>query len=86
MDLKKKQCIDLLAKRGFDSDPVKAWAAKMRHERGINVNTDNADNEPHNTRDFDYILTMPIYTFTREKKEALLKERDDLNQMYDALD
>jgi len=84
MDLRKKQCVDLLKKRGFDSDPVKAWAAKMRTERGIHIQTAEAAEsaESQSGHDFDYILNMPIFSFTREKKEALLRERDDLNQMY----
>merc|ERR1712048_419602 len=79
MDLKKKQCINLLAAKGYDSDPVKAWAAKMKRERGINVSGEGEkekeeEEEVEVGKDYDYILNMPIYSFTKEKKEALLKE------------
>lgn len=85
MDLKKKAAIDLLAKKEFDSDPVKAWAAKMKRERGIEVGEESVEEITEPGRDFDYILNMPIFSFTKERKEALLKERDDLNQLVKKL-
>ena len=82
MDLKKKAAIDLMIKKGYDSDPMKAWAAKINAEKGINVKiTDkDAEEEAEAGRDFNYILNMPIFSFTREKKEQLLKEAEEWNQ------
>jgi DNA topoisomerase II len=78
----KKVLIQNLIDRGYDSDPVKAWkesidkiaaieeALEMRQQEG-----DNANEEPEKA-DYNYILSMPLWSLTLEKKEALLAERD----------
>jgi hypothetical protein len=53
----------------------------MKRERGIEVGEESVEEITEPGRDFDYILNMPIFSFTKERKEALLKERDDLNQV-----
>ena len=49
--------------RGYTSDPVKIWSNK-----GIVEDTSS---------DFDYLLNMPLLSLSKEKKEELLKQRDD---------
>lgn len=73
--------IDELLEKKYDSDPVKAWrkeiAKSMDEEE--DEQKKGKDDDPdlvEEGRDFDYILGMKLWTLTKEKKEALLAERD----------
>ena len=45
----------------------------------IDDDLNNSDNEEETDSgpDFNYILSMPIYNLTKEKKEELCKKRDE---------
>ncbi len=74
---KKKVMIKELEDRGFDSDPVKKWQKEQK------VDEEEEDSEDVNApggADYDYLLGMPMWNLTLEKKEELLKKRDEKEQ------
>ena len=78
MNRKKKDVIQTLVDRKYDSDPVKAWKVKIARESGIEIDDDEGpaeDTAEDPKADFDYLLKMPIYNLTFEQKEKLLKEK-----------
>ncbi|XP_041830802.1 DNA topoisomerase 2-alpha [Melanotaenia boesemani] len=75
----KKELIRMLQQMGYDSDPVKAWKQaqekneeESEDEEGGEEQTDKDDNGP----DYNYLLSMPMWFLTKEKKEELCKQRD----------
>jgi len=81
---KKKIMIDELARRGYDSDPVKAWKkSQQEHPDEEEENEDeDAEKEKDDGKgpDFDYLLGMPMWNLTQEKKDQLCKNRDTKQQ------
>lgn len=72
--------IATLVSRGYKSDPVKAW--KDEHEGERAEDGDDASSVASSTSsnagpDFNYLLSMPLWSLTQEKKEELIKQRDD---------
>lgn len=77
---KKRAMIDELLEKKYDSDPIKAWKREIaknldEEEEELKNKGEDAD-EVEEGRDFDYILGMKLWNLTKEKKEALLGERD----------
>lgn len=75
----KKELIRMLQQMGYDSDPVKAWKQaqekneeEMEDEEEEEEKTDRDDSGP----DYNYLLSMPMWFLTKEKKEELCKQRD----------
>uniref|UniRef100_A0A672ZJC4 DNA topoisomerase 2 n=1 Tax=Sphaeramia orbicularis TaxID=375764 RepID=A0A672ZJC4_9TELE len=64
----KKELIQMLQQMGYDSDPVKAW--KLAQEK------EGAEKEETSGPDYNYLLSMPMWFLTKEKKEELCKQRD----------
>jgi len=82
---KKKIMIEELAKRGYDSDPVKAWKKSQEthpDEEEEELDEDGEPKEKHDGKgpDFDYLLGMPMWNLTQEKKDSICKQRDVKNQ------
>merc|ERR1712013_419987 len=80
---KKKIMIDELSRRGYDSDPVKAW--KKSQETHPDEEEQDEDGEPKEVHDgkgpdYDYLLGMPMWNLTQEKKDSICKNRDERNQ------
>ena len=87
---RRAQMIRELSDRGYDSDPVSAWRRvydKQAVEREITENADESGDEDSRASasstpgassgpDYNYLLDMRISSLTLEKKEKLLKERD----------
>merc|ERR1719192_3032657 len=71
---KKKLMVEELSRRGYDSDPVKAWQKTQTNEE------DEADEVEDGKADYNYLLSMPMWNLTQEKKDALCKNRDERNQ------
>uniref|UniRef100_T1IP94 DNA topoisomerase 2 n=1 Tax=Strigamia maritima TaxID=126957 RepID=T1IP94_STRMM len=81
---KKVDVISDLVRRGFESDPLKAWNEQQEREKLL-----EKDEPPESDDDaasdasgragpnFTYLLNMSIMSLTKEKKDELLKERDD---------
>ncbi|XP_022098408.1 DNA topoisomerase 2-alpha-like isoform X2 [Acanthaster planci] len=85
---KKKEMISTLVHRGYDSDPVKIWKEaqnKLQAEEevtGPSEAEDDALSEVSTASssagpDFNYLLGMPLWSLTRERKDDLLKNRDN---------
>ena len=59
-----------LISRGYDSDAVKTWKKSL-----VSSDDDNEGQESEDGPDYNYLLSMPLWNLTKEKKE-LLKNRD----------
>ena len=71
--------IDELLERKYDSDPIKTWKreiAKSLDDEEEEKKGKDDEEEEEEGRDFDYILGMKLWSLTKERKEALLVERD----------
>merc|ERR1712173_568821 len=82
---KKKIMIDELSRRGYDSDPVKAWKKSQETHPDEEEEGEDEEGEPKEVHDgkgpdYDYLLGMPMWNLTQEKKDAICKNRDERNQ------
>ncbi len=69
--------IDALKIAGYRSDPVKAWKASITSEdEGAKSQDEEEESGEEKGPDFNYLLSMSMWSLTREKKEELLKNRD----------
>ncbi|CAH1789869.1 unnamed protein product [Owenia fusiformis] len=79
----KKEIVQMLVRRGYDPDPVKAWKEAQNKLDEIEDN-DLDENESQSATkggpDFNYILQMALWCLTKEKKDELLKQRDNKAQ------
>ena len=78
-----------LVERGYPSDPVKVWKESQKKNNVIIEETDDDDSRSETSSvssssstsssgpDFGYLLSMAILSLSKEKKEELLKQRDD---------
>ncbi|XP_042529550.1 DNA topoisomerase 2-alpha isoform X3 [Dipodomys spectabilis] len=85
----KKELIKVLIQRGYDSDPVKAWkeAQQKVPDEEENEESDNEKSEsvPDSGPSFNYLLDMPLWYLTKEKKDELCKQRNEKEQELDTL-
>ncbi|XP_036407893.1 DNA topoisomerase 2-alpha [Megalops cyprinoides] len=75
----KKELIRMLQEMGYDSDPVKAWKQAQEKASQMEDSTEagEEENEEDNSGpDYNYLLSMPMWFLTKEKKEELCKQRD----------
>ncbi|XP_008436083.1 DNA topoisomerase 2-alpha isoform X2 [Poecilia reticulata] len=74
----KKELIRMLQKMGYDSDPVKAWkrAQEKNEEELEDEDEEGAEKEDDSGPDYNYLLSMPMWFLTKEKKEELCRQRD----------
>ncbi|KAM6451890.1 DNA topoisomerase 2-alpha isoform 1-T2 [Liasis olivaceus] len=76
----KKELIKVLIERGYDSDPVKTWKESQQKDTDEDAQEDT-DKENDSTAstgpDFNYLLNMPLWYLTKEKKDELCKQRDN---------
>ena len=68
--------IEQLKARGYRSDPVKAWKAEASGEQEEGGEEEEAESQDKGQPDYNYLLSMQLWSLTREKKEELLKNRD----------
>uniref|UniRef100_A0A8C2X8X0 DNA topoisomerase 2 n=1 Tax=Cyclopterus lumpus TaxID=8103 RepID=A0A8C2X8X0_CYCLU len=68
----KKELIRMLQQMGYDSDPVKAWKQAQEKEE----EEEGAEEEDTSGPDYNYLLSMPLWYLTKEKKDELCKQRD----------
>ncbi|XP_039209913.1 DNA topoisomerase 2-alpha [Crotalus tigris] len=76
----KKELIKVLIERGYDSDPVKTWKESQQKDIDEDAEEDtDKENEPTVATgpDFNYLLNMPLWYLTKEKKDELCKQRDN---------
>ncbi len=82
-NLRKADLIKLLIEKGYESDPVRRWKEKVEKERGYlpeeiasNLHNNN-EAEEEEKEDFNYLLSMPLWNLTLEKKEEILKQQQE---------
>lgn len=82
-NVKRKEFRKLLAKLGFDSDPIKAWKAKNNFtndeeepSQASQSNQDSNDNDEEDGQDYEYLLGMRISSLLYENAVELMKQRD----------
>ena len=77
---RKKEMIAELKRRGYASDPVKAWKASIADEEEEAEEGEEGEGEGGEGKsgpDYNYLLSMQMWSLTHEKKEELLKNRDN---------
>uniref|UniRef100_A0A8C6S7L5 DNA topoisomerase 2 n=1 Tax=Neogobius melanostomus TaxID=47308 RepID=A0A8C6S7L5_9GOBI len=73
----KKELIRMLQEMGYDSDPVKAWKqAQEKTEEEMEEDDEDKEKEDTSGPDYNYLLSMPMWYLTKEKKDELCKQRD----------
>ncbi|XP_078324208.1 DNA topoisomerase 2-alpha-like isoform X3 [Crassostrea virginica] len=87
----KKELIQMLVRRGYDSDPLKRWKELQAKDKE-DVDDDDEEDDEESTAsgtsggpDFNYILNNPLWCLSKEKKEALLKQRDEKKMELESL-
>ena len=85
---RKKDTISHLKAHGYRSDPVKVWKASLETQEDPNAEDGTTEEEEEagegeggpgaepEKDDYNYLLSMSMWSMTREKKEELLKNRD----------
>ncbi len=69
--------IQQLKTRGYPSDPVKAWKKSMSgEEEEQGEGEEEEGGEERGEQDYNYLLSMQLWSLTKERKEELLKNRD----------
>uniref|UniRef100_A0A8C5XVJ7 DNA topoisomerase 2 n=1 Tax=Microcebus murinus TaxID=30608 RepID=A0A8C5XVJ7_MICMU len=89
----KKEIIKVLIQRGYDSDPVKAWKEAQQkvpdeeenEESDNEKETEKSDSVTDSGPTFNYLLDMPLWYLTKEKKDELCKLRKEKEQELDTL-
>ena len=81
---KKKIMIAELQRKNFDPDPVKKWkTAQAKAEANPDLLADLGDDsdsdleEDAKDADYDYLMGMAMWSLTLEKKEELLKKKEE---------
>ncbi|KAK8401478.1 hypothetical protein O3P69_001004 [Scylla paramamosain] len=81
---KKKDTIAELQRKGYDSDPIKSWKklqdlnALLEEQQETEVEEEEA--EDSSGPDYDYLLGMKLWSLTLERKNEILKNRDEKTQ------
>ncbi|XP_010186738.1 PREDICTED: DNA topoisomerase 2-alpha-like, partial [Mesitornis unicolor] len=75
----KKELIQVLIQRGYESDPVKAWKESQNKEEEEEEEENESDKESAAAYgpDFNYLLNMPLWYLTKEKKDELCRQSDN---------
>ncbi len=70
--------IKLLEAQGYPSDPVKAWKKSLSTDEEEEEREEEGEEGGGGEEklDYNYLLSMQLWSLTREKKEELLKSRD----------
>ncbi|XP_014646199.1 PREDICTED: DNA topoisomerase 2-alpha [Ceratotherium simum simum] len=89
----KKELIKVLIQRGYDSDPVKAWKEAQQkvpdeeenEESDSEKETEKSGSVTDSGPTFNYLLDMPLWYLTKEKKDELCKLRNEKEQELETL-
>merc|ERR1712061_943345 len=73
---KRKKMIEELVTRNYDPDPVK----KFKAQNDISNEDSQEMSEEAKADDYDYLLAMPMWNLTQEKKEELLRKKQEKHQ------
>ncbi|XP_017754472.1 PREDICTED: DNA topoisomerase 2 [Eufriesea mexicana] len=79
---KRKDMIAELIKREYESDPVVAWKLSQNREEVLEEVSENADGEVTTStaiakENYDYLLGMTLWSLTKERKDELLRQKED---------
>ncbi|GLG97265.1 DNA topoisomerase 2 [Gryllus bimaculatus] len=84
-----------LQKKGYDPDPIRAWNLLQDKEGTLaeesqslgtaEEDSEAEESEAESKRKFDYLLGMQMWSLTLERKNQLLKQRDERLQEYEHL-
>ncbi|XP_024944592.1 DNA topoisomerase 2 isoform X2 [Cephus cinctus] len=81
---KKLDMIAELVRRNYDSDPVMVWKLSQNREEVLEWQeeaVENADGEVDaptiEKENYDYLLGMTMWSLTKERKDELLRQRDE---------
>ncbi|XP_033309874.1 DNA topoisomerase 2 isoform X1 [Bombus bifarius] len=83
---KRKDMIAELIRREYESDPVLAWKLSQNREEVLEAQEEVAENVDEESatastaigkENFDYLLGMTLWCLTKEKKDELLRQKDD---------
>ncbi|KAK7805688.1 hypothetical protein U0070_009837 [Myodes glareolus] len=85
----KKELIKVLIQRGYDSDPVKVWKEAQQkapdEEENEESDNENSDSTADSGPTFNYLLDMPLWYLTKEKKDELCRQRNEKEQELNTL-
>lgn len=83
----KKDIIQMLVRRGYDSDPAKSWKEAQNKSKDKSDSDDDGDEEDKEKSgpDFNYILNLSLWCLTKEKKEDYMRQRDNKADELDKL-
>ncbi|XP_058531382.1 DNA topoisomerase 2-alpha isoform X2 [Ochotona princeps] len=89
----KKELIKVLIQRGYDSDPVKSWKEAQQKVPDEEENEESdSEKEPEQSVSaadsgptFNYLLDMPLWYLTKEKKDELCRLRNEKEQELETL-
>lgn len=76
----KRDVISTLVERGYLSDPIREWKSSQSRQSMLDDESDEAESNSStgsSAPDFQYLLGMAIMSLSREKKDELLKQRDE---------
>nr|XP_037282646.1 DNA topoisomerase 2-alpha-like [Rhipicephalus microplus] len=96
---RRKEMLETLRQRGYDPDPILIWKKKQLQQTGRRDSQDesqdeggDAAEEPDEERDkdggsvhYNYLLGMPLWSLTMERKDDLLKKRDEKREELEVL-
>jgi DNA topoisomerase-2 len=86
--------VEELVKRNYDPDPVAKWKsahAPITEESQDDQNQSDSElegnykDEEAKAKDFDYLMTMHMWSLTLEKKEELLRKKQEKHQELEKL-
>nr|O42130.2 RecName: Full=DNA topoisomerase 2-alpha; AltName: Full=DNA topoisomerase II, alpha isozyme [Gallus gallus]BAA22539.2 DNA topoisomeraseII_alpha [Gallus gallus] len=80
----KKELIQVLIQRGYESDPVKAWK-ELQNKEEEEGDESGEESAAATGPDFNYLLNMPLWYLTKEKKDELCKQRDNKDKELEDL-
>jgi len=79
-NMKKKTIVDKLRRKGFGSDPIKAWKREQATSHDVSREGEDEEEEYEVQEDYDYLLDMKMWALTKEKRKKLLRHRDEKKQ------
>ncbi|XP_075742142.1 uncharacterized protein LOC142795288 [Rhipicephalus microplus] len=79
---RRKEMILTLRERGYDPDPIAEWKKQQTQQEDKQDSQDDEEDEDKDedkdggSASYNYLLGMPLWSLTRERKEDLLSKRD----------
>ena len=87
-NMKKKDMIAQLIAKKYDADPVMVWKEKNLRASQVDEEDEVAEEEDVEEQDakkYDYLVGMTMWMLTAERKDKLLKERDEKKRELEEL-